>query len=31
MFRPYDTNGATAIAGAHVAMELIALYGWNRR
>jgi len=28
---PYDTTGATAIAGAHVAMELIALYGWNRR
>jgi agmatinase len=28
---PYDTTGATAIAGAHVAMELIALYGWTRR
>lgn len=28
---PYDTTGATAIAGAHVAMELIALFGWNRR
>ncbi|OJH44689.1 agmatinase [Paracoccus sp. SM22M-07] len=28
---PYDTTGATAIAGAHVAFELIALYGWNRR
>lgn len=28
---PYDTTGATAIAGAHVAMELIALYGWSRR
>lgn len=28
---PYDTTGATAIAGAHVAMELIALYGWPRR
>lgn len=28
---PYDTTGATAIAGAHVAMELIALLGWNRR
>jgi agmatinase len=27
---PYDTTGATAIAGAHVAYELIALYGWNR-
>lgn len=27
---PYDTTGATAIAGAHVAMELIALYGWTR-
>lgn len=28
---PYDTTGATAIAGAHVATELIALYGWTRR
>ena len=28
---PYDTTGATAIAGAHVAVELIALFGWNRR
>lgn len=28
---PYDTTGATAVAGAHVAMELIALYGWTRR
>jgi agmatinase len=28
---PYDATGATAIAGAHVAMELIALYGWTRR
>lgn len=28
---PYDTTGATAIAGAHVATELIALYGWSRR
>ena len=28
---PYDTTGATAIAGAHVATELICLYGWNRR
>jgi len=28
---PYDTTGATAIAGAHVAMELICLYGWTRR
>lgn len=28
--QPYDTTGATAIAGAHVAMELIALYGWRR-
>jgi hypothetical protein len=26
---PYDTTGATAIAGAHVAMELICLYGWT--
>jgi agmatinase len=28
---PYDTTGATAIAGAHVALDLIALYGWTRR
>lgn len=28
---PYDTTGATAIAGAHVLMELICLWGWNRR
>lgn len=28
---PYDTTGATAIAGAHVALELIALFGWTRR
>ncbi len=28
---PYDTTGATAIAGAHVAMELLCLYLWNRR
>lgn len=28
---PYDTTGATAIAGAHVASELIALAGWKMR
>lgn len=28
---PYDTTGATAIAGAHVATELICLYCWNKR
>ena len=28
---PYDTTGATAIAGAHVATELICLWGWTRR
>ncbi|MDP5306883.1 agmatinase [Paracoccus spongiarum] len=28
---PYDTTGATAIAGAHVATELIAIRGWRRR
>ena len=28
---PYDTTGATAIAGAHVAMELICLYCWTRQ
>jgi agmatinase len=27
---PYDTTGATAVAGAHVAMELICLLGWAR-
>ncbi len=27
----YDTTGATAIAGAHAAMELICLWGWTRR
>jgi len=26
---PYDTTGATAIAGAHVAHELICLYHWK--
>jgi agmatinase len=28
---PYDTTGATAIAGAHVAHELICLYHWARK
>ncbi|SFP47444.1 agmatinase [Tranquillimonas alkanivorans] len=28
---PFDTTGATAIAGAHVAMELLCLWGWTRR
>lgn len=28
---PFDTTGATAIAGAHVATELICLYLWRRR
>jgi len=28
---PYDPSGATAVAGAHVAMELICLWGWTRR
>lgn len=28
---PYDTTGATAVAGAHVAHELICLYAWTRR
>ena len=27
----YDASGATAIAGAHVAMELLCLYCWNKR
>lgn len=28
---PYDTTGATAIAGAHVAYDLICLYHWARK
>lgn len=28
---PFDTTGATAIAAAHVAVELICLWGWARR
>ncbi len=28
---PYDTTGATAIAGAHMAMELCCLFCWNLR
>ncbi len=28
---PFDNTGATAIAGAHVATELICLWGWNHR
>ncbi|SMP13451.1 agmatinase [Shimia sagamensis] len=28
---PFDTTGATAIAGAHIALELICLWGWTRR
>ncbi len=28
---PFDTTGATAIAGAHVATELLCLWGWSRR
>ncbi len=28
---PWDPTGATAIAGAHVATELLCLYGWTRR
>lgn len=28
---PYDPTGATAVAGAHVAMELLCLLCWNRR
>jgi agmatinase len=27
----YDVSGATAVAGAHVAMELASLWGWTRR
>ncbi|PYC49435.1 agmatinase [Litorivita pollutaquae] len=28
---PYDPSGATAVAGAHVAMELICLWAYNNR
>ena len=28
---PFDTTGATAIAGAHVAVEILSLWGWTRR
>lgn len=28
---PYDHANVTALAGAHVAYDLIALWGWNRR
>ena len=28
---PFDTTGATAVAGAHVATELICLWCWTRR
>lgn len=28
---PFDTTGATAIAGAHAGMELMCLYCWNLR
>ena len=28
---PYDHAGVTALAGAHVALELICLWGWTRR
>ncbi|SDW33147.1 agmatinase [Ruegeria halocynthiae] len=27
---PFDTTGTTAIAGAHVAMQIICLLGWNK-
>ncbi|MGR3292212.1 MAG: agmatinase, partial [Paracoccaceae bacterium] len=28
---PYDTTGATAIAGAHAATDIMCLYLWNKR
>lgn len=28
---PFDAGNATAVAGAHVAMELLCLWGWTRR
>lgn len=27
----YDTTGATAVAAAHIAMEMLCLWGWTRR
>ncbi len=27
---PYDTTGATAVAGAHVAHEILCLYAWKK-
>ncbi|MFT7524463.1 MAG: agmatinase [Candidatus Paceibacteria bacterium] len=28
---PFDTTGATAIAGAHMAMELLCLWAYNKK
>jgi agmatinase len=28
---PFDPSGATAIAGAHVAVDIICLLGWGMR
>ncbi|AUC51908.1 MAG: agmatinase [Sagittula sp.] len=28
---PFDTTGATAVAAAHVATEILCLWGWRRR
>ncbi len=28
---PFDPSGVTAVAGAHVAMEILCLWAWNRR
>lgn len=28
---PYDPSGATAVAGAHVLMEILCLWAWTRR
>ncbi|MHA6346685.1 agmatinase [Roseivivax sp. CAU 1761] len=28
---PFDTTGATAVAGAHVATEILCLWAWTRR
>ncbi|MFZ5964694.1 agmatinase [Thalassococcus sp. BH17M4-6] len=28
---PFDNTGATAVAAAHVAMEILCLWGWTRR
>jgi agmatinase len=28
---PFDASGITAVAGAHVATEILSLWGWTRK